>query len=87
MANSAGSKKRARQAEKRRQHNASFRSMARTFMKKVAAAIEAGDKTVAAETFKSAQPVLDASVTKGIFTKNKIARIKSRMNAKIKAIA
>jgi len=61
--------------------------MARTFMKKVAAAIEAGDKTVAAETFKSAQPVLDASVTKGIFTKNKIARIKSRMNAKIKAIA
>ncbi len=87
MANSAGSKKRARQAEKRRQHNASFRSMARTYMKKIAAAIEAGDKTVATETFKTAQPVLDASVNKGVFTKNKIARVKSRLNAKIKAIA
>ncbi len=87
MANSAGSKKRARQAEKRRQHNASFRSMARTYMKKVLAAIEAGDKSVADEVFKTAQPVLDASVSKGVFTKNKIARLKSRMNAKIKAIA
>ncbi|EPJ46438.1 MAG: 30S ribosomal protein S20 [Osedax symbiont Rs1] len=87
MANSAGSKKRARQAEKRRQHNASFRSMARTYMKKVIAAIEAGDKAVATETFKSAQSVLDASVSKGIFTKNKIARVKSRMNTKIKALA
>lgn len=86
MANSAGSKKRARQAEKRRQHNASFRSMARTYMKKVATAIEAGDKTAAAEVFKAAQPVLDASISKGIFTKNKIARIKSRMNTKIKAL-
>ena len=87
MANSAGSKKRARQAEKRRQHNASFRSMARTYMKKVAAAIESGDKANAAELFKTAQPVLDASVSKGIFTKNKIARIKSRLNTKIKALA
>lgn len=87
MANSAGSKKRARQAEKRRQHNASFRSMARTFMKKVTAAIEAGDKAAASEVFKTAQPVLDASVSKGIFTKNKIARVKSRMNDKIKALA
>lgn len=87
MANSAGSKKRARQAEKRRQHNASFRSMTRTYMKKVAAAIEAGDKAVATEIYKTAQPVLDASVSKGIFTKNKIARLKSRMNTKIKALA
>jgi small subunit ribosomal protein S20 len=86
MANSAGSKKRARQAEKRRQHNASFRSMARTYMKKVAASIEAGDKAAATEIFKAAQPVLDASVNKGVFTKNKIARVKSRLNAKIKAI-
>jgi small subunit ribosomal protein S20 len=56
-------------------------------MKKVVAAIEAGDQAVAAEVFKTAQPVLDASVNKGVFTKNKIARMKSRMNAKIKAIA
>lgn len=87
MANSAGSRKRARQAEVRRQHNASLRSMVRTYIKKVAAAIESGDKTVATEAFKVAQPIMDNSVSKGIFTKAKIARRKSRMNAQIKALA
>ncbi|MGB1236585.1 MAG: 30S ribosomal protein S20 [Pseudomonadales bacterium] len=87
MANSAGSKKRARQAEKRRQHNASLRSMVRTYMKKVVAAIESGDKAASAEALKVAQPLMDSSVNKGIFPKNKIARIKSRLNAKIKALA
>ncbi len=87
MANSAGSRKRARQAEKRRQHNASLRSMVRTYIKKVAAAIASGDKAAAAEAFKVAQPIMDSSVTKGIFEKNKIARSKSRMNARIKAMA
>ncbi|WP_027857409.1 30S ribosomal protein S20 [Marinobacterium jannaschii] len=87
MANSAGSRKRARQAEKRRQHNASLRSMVRTYIKKVIKAIDAGDQSVAAEAFKTAQPVLDSSVNKGIFPKNKIARVKSRLNAKVKAMA
>ncbi len=87
MANSAGSKKRARQAEKRRQHNASLRSMARTYMKKVIAAIDSGDKAAAEAAFKVAQPVMDSSVTKGIFHKNKIARTKSRLTARIKAMA
>ena len=87
MANSAGSKKRARQAEKRRQHNASLRSMARTYMKKVIAAIESGDKAAAEAAFKTAQPILDSSVNKGIFHKNKIARTKSRLSARIKALA
>ena len=87
MANSAGSRKRARQAEKRRQHNASLRSMVRTYVKKVVAAIESGDKAAATEAFKVAQPILDSSVNKGIFPKNKIARSKSRLNARIKALA
>ncbi|QEQ98010.1 30S ribosomal protein S20 [Neptunomonas concharum] len=87
MANSAGSRKRARQAEKRRQHNASLRSMVRTYIKKVAAAIDSGDKAAAAEALKVAQPIMDSSVNKGIFSKNKIARSKSRMNARIKAMA
>ncbi len=87
MANSAGSRKRARQAEKRRQHNASLRSMVRTYIKKVATAIASGDQAAATEAFKVAQPIMDSSVTKGIFEKNKIARSKSRMNARIKAMA
>ncbi|GAA0699022.1 30S ribosomal protein S20 [Marinobacterium maritimum] len=87
MANSAGSKKRARQAEKRRQHNASLRSMARTYIKKVIAAIDSGDQAAAQEAFKVAQPIMDSSVNKGIFHKNKIARTKSRLTARIKAMA
>ncbi len=86
MANSAGSKKRARQAEKRRSHNASLRSMARTYLKKVIAAIEAGDKEAAQAAYATAVSVMDKSVTKGIFTKNKAARHKSRLNTKIKAL-
>lgn len=87
MANSAGSRKRARQAEKRRQHNASLRSMTRTYIKKVVAAIDSGDKAAAEEAMKVAQPILDSSVNKGIFHKNKIARTKSRLVSKIKALA
>lgn len=87
MANSAGSRKRARQAEKRRQHNASLRSMVRTYIKKVVKAIESGDHAAAKAAFVVAQPAMDSSVNKGIFPKNKIARAKSRMNAKIKALA
>ena len=87
MANSAGSRKRARQAEKLRQHNASLRSMVRTYIKKVQAAIEAGEKAAAEEAFKTAQPILDGSVNKGIFHKNKVARIKSRMVKQIVGLA
>jgi len=87
VANSAGSRKRARQAEKRRQHNASLRSMVRTYIKKVVKAIEGGNQAVAAEAFKVAQPIMDSSVNKGIFNKNQIARTKSRLNARIKALA
>jgi small subunit ribosomal protein S20 len=86
VANSAASKKRTRQAEKRRSQNVSLRSMARTYLKKVIAAIEAGDKKVALSAYVTAVSALDKSVSKGIYTKNKAARHKSRLSAKIKAI-
>jgi small subunit ribosomal protein S20 len=86
MANSAGSKKRARQAEKRRSHNVSMRSMARTYLKKVVAAIDSGDKNAAQTAYITAVSVMDKSVAKGMFGKNKAARHKSRLSAKIKAL-
>jgi small subunit ribosomal protein S20 len=55
LANSAQARKRARQAEKRRQHNASFRSTMRTSLKKVVKLIEAGDKEGAADANKAAR--------------------------------
>nr|WP_305800343.1 30S ribosomal protein S20 [Thiolapillus sp.] len=79
-------RKRARQAEKRRSHNAARRSMLRTHIKKVVYAIEAGDKETASAAYKAAVPVLDNAVSKGIIHKNKAARHKSRMNAHIKAM-
>ena len=86
MANIKSAKKRALQSEKRRKHNASRRSMVRTYMKKVLAAIATGDKANAQQAFNTAQPLLDRMATKGLIHKNKAARHKSRLNAKIKAL-
>jgi len=86
VANSLQARKRARQAEKRRAHNAARRSMLRTHIKKVVYAIEAGDKETASAAYKAAVPVLDNAVSKGLIHKNKAARHKSRLNAHIKAM-
>ena len=87
MANSVQAKKRARQNEKRRQHNASLRSMVRTYIKKVNAAIESGDQAVAQDAYDASVPVIDRMADKGIIHKNKAARHKSRLNAQVKAMA
>ena len=87
MANSPQAKKRARQAEKSRSHNASLRSMVRTYIKKVVAAIEAGDKEAAKTAFSAAEPVIDRVADKNVYHKNKAARTKSRLSARIKAMA
>lgn len=86
MANSAQATKRARQAEKRRQHNVALRSDMRTAVKKVITAINAGEKDKANELFRVAQSKLDGMARKGIINKNKAARSKSRINARIKAL-
>ena len=86
MANIKSAKKRAIQSEKRRQHNASRRSMMRTYVKKVIAAIATGDKAVATAAFATAQPILDRMATKGLIHKNKAARHKSNLAAQIKAM-
>ncbi|MGA7979782.1 MAG: 30S ribosomal protein S20 [Chromatiaceae bacterium] len=87
MANSDQARKRARQAEQRRQQNASRRSMARTYIKKVVKLIEAGDKQGAAAAYKEMVPVIDSAATHGLIHQNKAARHKSRLNAHIKAMA
>ncbi|MEJ2143060.1 MAG: 30S ribosomal protein S20 [Gammaproteobacteria bacterium] len=86
MANTAQSRKRARQAEKRRQHNTSYRSMFRTFVKKVIAAVQAGEKDQAQKAYNEAVSVIDKTANKGLIHKNKAARYKSRLNARVRAI-
>ncbi len=86
MANSAGSRKRARQAVNRRSQNASLRSMVRTYIKKVRAAIETKSYDDAQAALTAAAPFVDKMVTKGIMHKNKAARVKSRLNASVVAL-
>ena len=86
MANSAGSKKRARQAVKRNKHNSQIRAKVRTFVKKVAYAVAAGDKKEADSGFEAMQKNLDQAVSKGLIHKNQAARKKSRLKAQIKAL-
>jgi small subunit ribosomal protein S20 len=83
----ASGRKRARQDVKLNATNASLRSKFRSAVKAVQKAVIGGDKGKAAELFKSAQCVIDSVADKGIFHKNKAARHKSRLAAKVKALA
>jgi|TARA_B110000503_G_scaffold4485_2_gene5948 small subunit ribosomal protein S20 len=86
VANTPQAKKRARQAEVRRAHNASQRSAMRTAIKKTIAALDTGDYAVAQTAYLSAVPILDRAVTHGIIHANKAARHKSRLNQKVRAL-
>lgn len=86
LANIKSAKKRAIQSEKARKHNASRRSMMRTFIKKVYAAIEAGDKAAAQKAFNEMQPI-DRQAAKGLIHKNKAARHKANLTAQINKLA
>lgn len=87
VANIASAKKRARQSEVNRQRNASARSMLRTYVRKVVLAIEKGDKEAARSAYATAVPVIDRMVNKGIIHRNKAARHKSRLSARILALS
>jgi small subunit ribosomal protein S20 len=59
----------------------------RTAVKNVEKAVLTGDKAKATELFAKMQAVVDTIADKGIFHKNKAARDKSRLSAKVKALA
>ncbi|HEY8521961.1 MAG TPA: 30S ribosomal protein S20 [Gammaproteobacteria bacterium] len=86
MANTQSAKKRARQNEKRRAHNAALRSRLRTAIKKVLKAIQSGDKEAATQSFRAAVPEIDRMVNKGIIAKNRAAHYKSKLNARLRAM-
>ena len=87
MANSPKARKRARQNDKRLVHNASLRSLVRTKIKQVIAAADTGSTEDARAAYDSAVPVIDKMANRGIIKKNKAARHKSRLNARVKALA
>ena len=83
----ASGRKRARQTVKLNAANTSLRSKYRTAVKNVEKAVLAGDVEKAKDLFGKMQSVVDIVADKGIFHKNKAARDKSRLSAKVKALA
>jgi len=86
MANTKQAAKRAKQSLKQRASNVSLRTELRTSIKKVQKAIEAGDQKGAEAALRTETATLDHIARKGIIHKNKAARHKSRLAAKVKAL-
>ena len=87
MANTAQTRKRARQAEATRKRNAALKSTLRSAVKKVRKAIATGDKVAAAKTLQESQAVMDRIADKKVVHKNLVSRTKSRLASAIKALA
>ena len=86
MANTKSAEKAARQAEKHRARNVALRSRMRTAVRNVTSAIAAANKQTAEATYKEVVPVIDTLVNKQIIHRNKAARHKSRLAARIRAM-
>ncbi|MEP7312817.1 MAG: 30S ribosomal protein S20 [Pseudomonadota bacterium] len=87
MANTKSAEKAARQAEKHRGHNVALRSRMRSAIRKVTDAVATTKADDAKKAYQGAVPLIDTMVNKGLVHRNKAARHKSRLNAKVKALA
>ena len=87
MANHASAAKRARQSEKRRLVNRARKAAMRTAIKRVLAAVEAGDAEAARAALARAVPLIDRAGRRGVIHRNQASRRVSRLNARVKAMA
>jgi small subunit ribosomal protein S20 len=87
MANHVSSLKRARQTERRTAVNRANKSRVRSSLRALREALTKGDAKAAQEQYKETVSTLDKSVQKGVFHKNTVSRYKSRLNARLKALA
>ena len=87
MAHSRSARKRVRTAARRTEINRSRRSRVRTYIKKVEAALEAGDQAAARAALVEAQPEITRGATKGTMHKNTASRKISRLSAAVKRMA
>ena len=86
MANTKSAEKAARRAETNRARNVTLRSRMRTALRKVNDALSSGNKAEAAAALKEAQPMIDSLVNKNVIHRNKAARHKSALSARVKAL-
>lgn len=87
MANSPQARKRAKQNSVRRLRNHSQRSAVRTAIKKLEAAIQSGDQAAAKVAYDASASKIDTATSKGLHHKNRAARLKSRLNKRVKEMA
>jgi small subunit ribosomal protein S20 len=87
MANTIQARKRARQSEKHRLHNASEKSAMRTFIKNVRKALGMGELATAQAAYVEASSKMDRLARKNVIHPNAAARYKSRLAAHIKSLA
>jgi small subunit ribosomal protein S20 len=87
MANHVSSLKRARQTITRTAVNRSSRTQMRTSLRALREALTKGDVKAAQEQYRETVSTLDKSVQKGILHDNTASRYKSRLNARLKALA
>ncbi|HEV2567576.1 30S ribosomal protein S20 [Sphingomonas sp.] len=87
MANTPQAKKRIRRNNRRADINHARISRIRTFVKKVEAAIDAGDKAAASAAIAAVQPELARGVAKGVLHKNTASRKFSRLTKRVSALA
>jgi small subunit ribosomal protein S20 len=86
MANIASAKKRIRRTERQTEVNRQRRSRVRSFVKRVDAAVEAGDKEAAVNALRAAQPEIMRGAAKGIIHKKTASRKVSRLTRRVKAL-
>ena len=83
MPHSASAKKRLRQNVRSRDRNKAMKSEIKTSIRKVLEALSAKDVTTARDLFKSVAKKADKAASSKTIHKNKAARIKSRLSARI----
>lgn len=83
MPNHKSAEKRVRQNVKRNAINKNNKSALRTQIKKLRAALAAGDKNQSQELLTPTVSIIDKAVNKGVLHKNTAARYKSRLTAHV----
>jgi len=86
VANIKSQKKRILTNEKARMRNKSVKSALKTAIKKVDAAVAAGDKDAATEAARKATRALDKAASAGVIHKNQAANRKSGVMAKVNGL-
>ncbi len=85
MPHSASAKKRHRQNLRDRERNRTVKSTLKTSIRKVLEAVSSGDAEAAKEQLRGAAKTADQAASKGTIHKNRAARIKSRLSARVLA--